>query len=173
MDPSDVRSRFGGLVEADFTIEPSPMTEELRSYWVLNCTQAVLFTQSWYRRRFESHLGLGTFTDVNLYLFPLSSFSLCFCWNLNLILIHTGVTSRQRRVSFFDRISVGSFTLAFWFPKLSSIYLIISFAISVSPIGGRTCHRWFPRSRAQPLGHSDSCKFGVLTQLYIGNPLSK
>ena len=69
MAPSEVRSRLGGPVEADFTIEPSPMTEELRSYWVLNCTQAVLFTQSWYRRRFESHLGLGTFTDVNLHLF--------------------------------------------------------------------------------------------------------
>ena len=55
----------------------------------------------------------------------------------------------------------------------SSINLIISFAISVSPNGGRTCHHWFPRSRAQPLGHSDSWKFGVLTQLYIGNPLSK
>ena len=69
MEPSEVPYRFGGPAQAHFTIEPSPMTEELRSYWVLNCTQAVLFTQSWYRRRFESHLGLGTFTDVNLYLF--------------------------------------------------------------------------------------------------------
>ena len=148
MEPSEVRYRFGGPTQADFTIEPSPMTEELRSYWVLNCTQAVLFTQSWYRRRFESHLGLGTFTDVNLYLFSPFFFQFCLCWNLNLILIHTGVTSRQRRVSFFDRISGGSFTLGFWIPKGSSIYLIISFAISVSPNGGRTCYRWFPRSRA-------------------------
>ena len=31
-NPYEVRSRFGGPVEADFTIEPSPMTEELRSY---------------------------------------------------------------------------------------------------------------------------------------------
>ena len=116
--------------------------------------------RNFYRRKFISF-------------FPLSSFSLCFCWNLNLILIHTGVTSRQRRVSFFDRISVGSFTLGFWIPKVSSIYLIISFAISVSPNGGRTCHRWFPRSRAQPLGHSDSWKYGVVTQLYIGNLLCK
>ena len=103
----------------------------------------------------------------------LSSFTLCFCWNLNLIPTHTGVTSIQRRVSSFNRLSVVSFTLGFCIPRVSWIYLIITFASSVTPNGGRTWHRWFPKSRVLPLGHSDCWKFNEVTQLYIANPLSK
>ena len=52
-------------------------------------------------------------------------------------------------------------------------YLVITIVRSVSPNGGRTWHRWFPKSRVLPLGHSDWWKFDEVIQLYIANPLSK
>ena len=55
--------------EAGFTMRPQPPMEDRWSYVLLNCIKTVVLRQRLDRHRFESHLGLGTFTDVNLYLF--------------------------------------------------------------------------------------------------------
>ena len=60
--------------EAGFTMRPQPPMVVGWSYVLLNCIKTVVLRQRLDRHRFESHLGLGTFTDVNLYLFLLSLF---------------------------------------------------------------------------------------------------
>ena len=135
MEPYEGRSRIGRPVQPELTTELWPVIEEERSYWVLTCTQAVLLTQRWYRRRFESHLGLGTFSNVNLYLFyPFFLHSL-FLLNLYLILIHTGVTSRQRRVSSFNRTSMVYFTLGSSFLQCPNFIWLLLLQFRFTPMG--------------------------------------
>ena len=47
--------------------------------------------------------------------FTLCYFTLCFCWNLNLILIDSGLNSRQRITSQFLLSTSSELTIALWY----------------------------------------------------------
>ena len=146
----------------------SSLFDDISSWWIVRkCTQRL------YRRRFESHLGLGTFTDVNLYLcYPLFFHSLFMLKPQPYPHPHGRYLETKKSFFLWPNIS-DVFHIGRCIPRVSWIYLIINFANSVSLSGGRTSHRWFPRSRVLPLGHGDFWKFDEVTPIYIGNPLSK
>ena len=64
-----VRSRVGWPADEGSTTRPSPLVSKYWSYRLLNCIETIIFTEILDRRRFDSHLGLGTFGQRNLYLF--------------------------------------------------------------------------------------------------------
>ena len=63
------RSRIGRPTDEGSTTRPSPLVTGGWSCRLLNCIQTIIFTQILDRRRFDSHLGLGTFVQRNLHLF--------------------------------------------------------------------------------------------------------
>ena len=65
--------------------------------------------------------------------FTLSSFTLYFCWNLNLILVGTGLTSRQRRTLPFLLNTSGIFNFRFWYSQSALDFFDYSFDNSGFP----------------------------------------
>ena len=65
--------------------------------------------------------------------FTLSSFTLYFCWNLNLILVGTGLTSRQRRTLPLYLNTSGIFNFPFWYSQNALDFFDYSFDNSGFP----------------------------------------
>ena len=65
--------------------------------------------------------------------FTLSSFTLYFCWNLNLILVGTGLTSRQRRTVPFLLNTSGIFNFPFWYSQNALDFFDCNFVCSGFP----------------------------------------
>ena len=63
------RSRIGRPADEGSTTRPPPLVSGRWSCRLLYCIQTIIFTEILDRRRFDSHLGLGTFGQRNLYLF--------------------------------------------------------------------------------------------------------
>ena len=63
------RSRIGRPADEGSTTRPPPLVSGRWSCRLLYCIKTIIFTEILDRRRFDSHLGLGTFGQRNLYLF--------------------------------------------------------------------------------------------------------
>ena len=63
------RSRIGRPADEGSTTRPPPLMSGRWSCRLLNCIQTIIFTEILDRRRFDSHLGLGTFGQRKFYLF--------------------------------------------------------------------------------------------------------
>ena len=128
--------------EAGFTMRPQPPMESRWSYVFLNCIKTVVLRQLLDRHRFESHLGLGTFTDLNLYLFyPFFFHSLFLLKPQPYPYRHWSDFAAKNNSSL-------SFEYQLWNYHCLLIFIVTSILfwllLLVSPDGGRTQNLWVP-----------------------------
>ena len=165
------RSRIGRPADEGSTTRPSPLVSGLWSFRLLNCIETMIFTEILDRRRFDSHLGLGTFGQRNLYLF--------YPFIFQSFLLLKPQPYPHRHWSYFaaKNKSFLSFEYLLWFYHCllkfivcSKLYLIITFGV---PRWGSNPESVGPKFWALPLGHTDCWVRLKVKQLYIANPWIK
>ena len=137
------RSRIGRPADESSTTRPPPQVSARWSCRLLYCIQTIIFTEILDRRRFDSHLGLGTFGQRNLYFFyPLFFHSLVLLKAQPFPHRHWPYLAAKKICTF-----------SFWTPIeylplpldiCCVLDIFIWLILLVSPDGGRTQNQWVP-----------------------------